>query len=141
MRRLRAAGLALLVAALPAAGRAATGRADFRRECSACHMAYPPGLLPARSWHKLMQGLSNHFAEDASLDKATTQRITDYLVAHAADSPYGPRGVLDGLPANATPIRITDMPFWREIHPQLLERGVGTGPGIRTAANCARCHG
>lgn len=130
-----------LLALLPTPGRAASGGMAFRHECSACHMAYPPGLLPARSWRKLMAGLTNHFSEDASLDPATTRNITTYLVTHAADSPNGPPGVLDGLPATATPIRITDMPFWREIHPQLLEPGVGTGPGIRSAANCARCHG
>ena len=24
--------------------------AAYQQECSACHMAYPPGLLPAASW-------------------------------------------------------------------------------------------
>jgi hypothetical protein len=129
-------GLVTRVAAHPAAG-----AADFQRECSACHMAYPPQLLPARSWRALTGDLSHHFGEDASLDKPTTQRITEYLVANAADSPSGDRGVMQGLQPRETPIRITDMPFWRSIHPQLLARGVGTGPGIRSAANCLRCHG
>ncbi|MBU6497525.1 MAG: hypothetical protein KGJ41_16590 [Rhodospirillales bacterium] len=133
----------LLLAAAPA--EAATrglpsGLADTRRECSACHVLYPPELLPARSWQALTSHLSTHFGEDASLDAPTTAAITKYLVDHAADSRYGSRDVMWHLSPTQTPQRITDMPFWRSIHRRLLQPGVGTGPGIRTAADCARCH-
>ena len=131
---------ALLAAlALPAAARA-DGRTSFAKECSACHMAYPPQLMPARSWRALTSHLSSHFGEDASLDAPTTAAITAYLVAHAADSPGGSRGALRGLAASVTPERITDMPFWRRIHSGLLKPGIGSGPGIRAAADCLRCH-
>lgn len=141
---IRALAAGVLCAALSAtSGLAApaSGRKDFLRECSACHMAYPPALLPARSWQAITSTLTQHFGEDASLDKATTARITQFLVSHAADSRYGDPSILDGLPADVTPKRITDMPFWRDIHSDLLVPGVGVGPGIRTAANCVRCHG
>jgi mono/diheme cytochrome c family protein len=32
----------------------------YKQECAACHMAYPPGLLPARSWTRIMSGLDKH---------------------------------------------------------------------------------
>lgn len=157
MKPLRLLALGVMCAALPAACglaegetprpvpvRATTGgpagEGDFARECSACHMAYPAALLPARSWRALTSHLSTHFGEDASLDAPTTQRITGYLVSHAADSSDGSPGVMRGLPAGQTPERITDMPFWRRIHDDLLEPGVGTGPGLRSAANCMHCH-
>ena len=41
--------------------------ATVAKECGACHMVFPPQLLPARSWQKLMADLSSHFGEDASL--------------------------------------------------------------------------
>ena len=54
------------------------------KECSACHMAYQPQLLPARSWDALMKGLDNHFGETASLDPAVTADIGAYPTANAA---------------------------------------------------------
>ena len=30
-------------------------------ECSDCHLAYQPQMLPQRSWLKLMDGLADHF--------------------------------------------------------------------------------
>ena len=43
----------------------------YADECGSCHYAYPPGLLPSKSWAKLLdeKALSNHFGEDATLDK------------------------------------------------------------------------
>jgi hypothetical protein len=138
-RRAPLALAVLTLLALPAAARAGSA-ASYAKECSACHMAYPPQLMPERSWRQLTSHLSSHFGEDASLDPKTTAAIAQYLESNAADQPGGSRGVMRGLPASATPERITDMPFWRRIHRQLLVRGIGTGPGIRAAANCQRCH-
>jgi mono/diheme cytochrome c family protein len=137
MRRL-AFALALLL--LPASAWA-DGRASYATECSACHLAYPPQLMPARSWRKLLAHLSSHFGEDASLSDKKTASILAYLEANAADRPGSPRFAMRGLSSQQTPERITDMPFWRRIHSGLLVRGIGSGPGIRAAANCLRCHG
>ena len=110
-------------------------------ECGACHLAYPPQFLPARSWRAVVAGLAKHFGEIASLDPATRRRVEDYLVTNAADSPSGEPAFLRGLRPTDTPIRITDTPLWRAIHRSLLRPGVGSGPGIRSAANCLTCHG
>jgi hypothetical protein len=110
------------------------------QECGSCHMPYRPLFLPARSWTALMSHLASHFGEDASVDPATTRQITAYLVSNAADSPGGNRRVMAGLSSSDAPLRITDMPFWRRIHRRDLAPGVGSGEGMRTAANCGRCH-
>ena len=55
-------------------------------ECSACHMAYPPSLLPARSWSAIMTGLDDHFGENAMLDEATRAEIEAYLTGAAGDA-------------------------------------------------------
>jgi hypothetical protein len=109
-------------------------------ECGACHMVYPPQFLPARSWRAIMAGLNKHFGEIASLDAATARRIEDFLMSNAADTVNGEAEFLRGLGPTDTPLRITDTPLWRAIHPKLLRSGVGTGPGIRSAANCMSCH-
>ena len=45
-----------------------------------------PGLLPARSWQKMMQGLDKHFGQNAELDAPTAADIGQFLQATAADS-------------------------------------------------------
>ena len=42
----------------------------YKQECAGCHMAYPPGMLPAGSWSRMMKGLDQHYGTDASLDPA-----------------------------------------------------------------------
>src|SRR5690606_14789629 len=38
----------------------------WRSECGACHMAYPPGLLPWPVWRDMLAGLDDHFGENAA---------------------------------------------------------------------------
>jgi len=56
-----------------------------KTECSDCHMAYPPILLPQASWEKIMGNLSDHFGDDASLDDATVKVLTEYFVKNSND--------------------------------------------------------
>ncbi len=59
--------------------------ATVQKECGACHMAFQPGFLPARSWTRMMGSLSDHFGEDASLPDDKTEIISAYLTANAGD--------------------------------------------------------
>lgn len=56
-----------------------------KSECSDCHMAYPPILLPTASWEKILGNLSDHFGDDASLDDATVKSLTEYFVKNSND--------------------------------------------------------
>lgn len=126
---------------VPAAVHPASAEAVTAKECGACHIPYVPGTMPARSWSALTSHLSTHFGEDASLDPATTRKISQYLTAHAADTRYGIRNALSGLSATSVPERITDMPWWQRRHRRLVARGEASGTGIRPAAQCQTCHG
>lgn len=113
-----------------------------RKECGACHMVYAPGLLPARSWTKLVDGLAEHFGDNAELDAATRQRIADYLTADAAGARRGDAKVLRGLKASVTPDRITELPWWTRKHekkdrvaPRTLE-----AKGAKFKGDCVACH-
>ena len=133
-----AAQLAVRTAqALPASAEETTAQ-----QCGACHMPYPAQLLPARSWRNLMSDLSHHFGEDASLDDQDRATVTGYLTEHAADGPGGgPEGerYLRGLNRLVTPLRITDMPFWRYRHREIPQERFNS-PKVKTAANCTACY-
>jgi len=108
-------------------------------ECGACHMAYPPSLLPAASWHGLMAGLPDHFGEDASLAPETAARIEAWLVANAAET-------VDTLPARifaridpAAPFTVTAIPAWKRLHADLPEALFASKP-VASRSNCAACH-
>lgn len=112
--------------------------AMFKSECGACHIPFPPAMLPARSWTALMNGLAEHFGENASLDADTVQTLRTYLEANAADAGGRGRRILRGLKPDVTPLRITQMPFWIAIHggevsPSAFKRA-------KSKSNCAACH-
>jgi len=112
-----------------------------RSECSGCHIAYQPQMLPQRSWRRLMDALPGHFDAELSLDEQTKQQVLRYLVDNAADrsETKGARKFLRGLSSSDAPIRITDTPRWKEKHHELPEV-VWSDPRIAFKADCAVCH-
>jgi mono/diheme cytochrome c family protein len=132
----------VLVAAFALATLAATAVADehrtrvamlpaYTQECSSCHVAYPPGLLPAASWQRLMANLPRHFGTDASIDAAQQAALTTWLTASAG---RGRR--VDAAPAED---RITRSAWFEREH-RRIGSAVWQRPAIRSAANCAACH-
>lgn len=103
----------------------------FQQECAGCHMAFPPGLLPAASWQKMMTGLDKHFGADASLTPAEVTDITDFLVKNASNR----------WTASTAPLRITESVWFktkhneREIAPAVWKRA-----SIKSPSNCIACH-
>lgn len=114
----------------------------YKQECGACHFAYQPGLLPARSWQKLMGGLDHHFGDNAELLPGDQKAITDYLVAHAADRATERRAVQIArtLPESAVPLRISELPYIRAKHDELPARMVKDNPQVKSLARCEACH-
>lgn len=53
------------------------------RNARAATWPYPPGMLPASSWSRMMKGLDQHYGTDASLDPAMVRQISVWLEAHA----------------------------------------------------------
>ena len=140
---------AAAVTILLLSGALATGiRADERygtvtdeatkKECGACHMAFQPRMLPARSWQRIMATLDDHFGEDASLDPETTRAIRDYLVENAADSTWRGGKFMRGLAKGDTPLRITETPYWRRKHDREVSQRSWQKAGSK--ANCLACH-
>jgi Dihaem cytochrome c len=121
---------------LPPVDHAATAK-----ECGACHLVFPPQMLPARSWAKIMEVLSDHFGEDASLDQAARDDIAAYLASRAADTPdaAGGRRFLGGLGQNDVPVKITETPWWIRAHDEIGTARFASEK-VKSKANCMACH-
>lgn len=113
----------------------------YQEECGSCHFAYQPGLLPAASWWKLMDGLADHFGENAELDADTDKRLRGYLTANAADQVNRGRspGIVNSLHGNA-PLRITDTLYFRRQHSEIPLRMVKNNPEVGSFSRCDACH-
>lgn len=112
----------LLPAGMPAA---------YPQECGSCHAAYPPGMLPAASWQRIMAGLGQHYGTDASTDAATARQLDAWLQAHA--------GTYKRVAAAPPQDRITRSAWFERKH-RKIDPGVWQHPGVKSAANCAACH-
>ena len=112
-----------------------------RSECTDCHIAYQPQMLPRRSWRKLMAGLADHFGEELSLDDETSGEVLGYLLANSADrsEKKGARKFLRGLSSGDAPIRITDTPRWKDKHHELPE-SVWADERLEFKGQCNVCH-
>ncbi|MDT8282765.1 MAG: diheme cytochrome c, partial [Gammaproteobacteria bacterium] len=114
----------------------------YKEECGACHMVYPPGLLPARSWHKVMSELDNHFGDNAEVDVGAYRSITEFLSANNADeSSYRRSAKFNGsIRADDAPVRITDTPYFRHKHDDVPDRLVSGNPKVKSFSQCNACH-
>jgi hypothetical protein len=106
--------------------------AAYSHECGACHTAYPPALLPARSWQRLMSGLGQHYGSDATLDPKTLADLSGWLQQHAGTA----RRVAEEPPQD----RITRSAWFERQH-RKVDPAVCKLPSVKSAAQCAACHG
>lgn len=136
LQRAAAGALALLLL-LHAASARADGRPPVRplplyaQECASCHMAYPPGALPATSWRNLLQNLQRHFGTDASVDDATLQQLSTWLQAHA--------GTWKRVAGPPPQDRITNAAWFRRKHDEVAS-ATWRLAAVKSASNCAACH-
>jgi mono/diheme cytochrome c family protein len=109
------------------------GLALYRKECGACHLAFPPHFLPAESHRSIMAGLERHFDQNAELDAAVRGRIERYLVDNAAGAGS------DRARSGRAPARITELVWFRKKHRE-IDAKVTARPSVRSFSNCAACH-
>ena len=105
--------------------------AAYVQECASCHAAYPPGMLPARSWQRVMAGLDRHYGTDASLDPSTAHRLGAWLQSQAAANGQGH----EEPPQD----RITRSAWFERRHREVTP-STWKLASVRSAANCSACH-
>ena len=103
----------------------------YAQECAACHIAYPPGMLPPESWRRIMDGLPRHYGTDASLDPATVAALSSWLATHAATGGSARRAPPDD--------RITHSAWFVREHAEIAP-AVWRRPAVNSPSNCAACH-
>jgi len=94
-------------------------------ECGECHMPYQPGLLPAASWNRIMDGLNDHFGESAALPAETVATIRAYLTQNAGSG--------DGRL-----VRITEQRWWLREHD--FDPAIWQRQAVGSKSNCEACH-
>lgn len=103
----------------------------YRQECAACHMAYPPGMLPAASWNRMLGGLESHYGSDASLDPVLVRHLGTWLQVHA--------GTYKRLRDEPPQDRITRSSWFERKHRD-LDPAVWQRAAVGSRANCMACH-
>lgn len=117
---------------------------QYKEECGSCHFAYQPGLLPSRSWEKLLtpEALHNHFGEVADLDKDTLQAIRAYAMDNASDKSWYhiSRKVNASLSSTDAPLRITEVRYIKRKHHGIPENMVKGNKDVKSLSYCNACH-
>jgi hypothetical protein len=114
-------------------GRALSGPLlpKYREECASCHLAYPPGLLPASSWQRILNNLAQHYGTDASLDPSSRKEVGAWLAANA--------GTYKRVNEPPQQDRITRSAWFVREHDEVAAR-TWRLPAVKSAANCTACH-
>lgn len=113
----------------------------WQEACSECHMAYHPGLLPNRSWQRMLDEQSDHFGDDLFLAPETVAVLRRFATESAAGKVQREASwrTLHSLDADETPLRITDTPYWKSVHRD-IDADVWKRSSVNGKFNCFACH-
>jgi hypothetical protein len=119
-----------------------SAHALYKQECGSCHFAYPPMLLPAASWQRVMATLANHFGDNAELDAATAQKISDYLDRNSAGRAPGAYSERTWRATRGRPplLRMTQTDYFRGQHHEIPAKMVTGNPQVKSFSRCEACH-
>ncbi len=126
---------------IPFVGQQLPDNALWREECGACHLAFHPSLLPARSWRLMMQEQASHFGEDLFLEQDAIDEITTFMADNAAEQELTEAAwkINQSIPKTETPLRITETQYWMDKHHEISTQIWGSAK-VNGKVNCAACH-
>lgn len=104
--------------------------ASYRSECGDCHVAFAPDLLPVDAWHRIMNGLVEHYGVDATLDAKEREEIENFLARNAGHSLKTMK--------NGNQLRLTDTLWFHRRHGKV--KALFQDPRVVSKANCTACH-
>ena len=116
----------------------------YLEECGACHFAYQPGLLPAKSWEALLndQALRNHFGVNAELDDDTLKDIRAYAISNSAEKSWYKRSrkIAAATAQGPAPLRITELRYIARTHHKIPEKMIRGNKDVKSLSFCDKCH-
>jgi len=114
----------------------------YKQECGSCHMVYPPGMLPARSWEKILSNLDKHFGDNAELDPEVQNSMHNFLLKNSSDHSNYRRAYRfsRSIGSNETPLRITDLPYFKRQHDEIPLKFVTGSDKVKSFSQCQACH-
>ena len=117
------------------------GNAAWIEECSDCHSAYHPSLLPARSWVAIFNGQADHFGDDLGLDDSMLSELLTYAIDNAAENTMIEFAwkINKSIPIDDIPLRITETSYWVKKH-ESISKLTWQHPDVKNKGNCAACH-
>ena len=101
----------------------------WKEECGSCHTAYPPQLLIAENWQRVMGGLNNHFGSNAVLDAKDNKEILNFMQRNAGS----------GNTHSASSLRISETPWFTREHREVSSK-TWSNSLVKSRANCIACH-
>jgi len=117
-----------------------SGRKLYRSECGSCHVAYPTAFLTTDSWNALLQGLDDHFGDNAELAANDLASIKAYLDGNNYDQSSIKRRYGTRFDTPGTPLRVTSTLFFKAVHEEVPDTVVTNNPAVKTFARCEACH-
>lgn len=126
---------------IPYVGRKLPDNATWRDSCGQCHGPFHPILLPARSWTAHLDRPDNHFGLQWTFDAKTLAEVRTFLQHNSAETEMTEAAykINKSIPADVTPLRITETAFWLEKHSK-LDNGTWSNPAVSSKSNCRACH-
>jgi len=112
----------------------------YKKACGTCHFAYQPGLLPARSWGKILDEPGGHPGGTLTIEKNARMEIKNYLVENSAEKSSGKKSkkILASI-GNSTPTKISETPYIKEKH-RKIKQEIFMQKSISSRGNCLACH-
>jgi len=88
-----------------------------------------------------MDRQDDHFGEKLGLDETTVAGILDFLQKNSAETGMTEPAfkINRSIPADQTPVRITETGYWIEKHRDIDDRA-WKHPKVGSKANCGACH-
>ncbi|MDH5545210.1 MAG: cytochrome b/b6 domain-containing protein [Gammaproteobacteria bacterium] len=113
----------------------------WQSECSECHLAFHPSLLPAKSWQSLFAQQNEHFGDDLALDEDTVNALLQYALDNSSEkgATEPAHKITRSVGNGPYPIRITAVEYWKHKHHEIAD-SMWRSSKVKSKANCAACH-
>jgi hypothetical protein len=116
---------ALIKSVDPVPERYQTGQELYLENCSGCHIAIPPEVMPTETWKQLLEKPENHYGQSlTNIDRITQLLIWDYLRTFS-------RSLTVKEPI---PLYIAQSRYFKVLHPKVKL------PKTVTHETCVTCH-